>query len=324
MNVGIIGCGTMGKLHAKCAQNLGLKVSKCFDEIGKAGKSFAKEVGAKVSSSWEDLIDDPKVDLVVIATPTPYHYPALDRAIAKGKHVFCEKPLCRTTEECAKIVRKAENSSAKVFVGHVVRYFHEFEAIREQITLGKIGEVGFIKMYRGGASPSGVKKWFQDFEKSGGVTLDCMIHDFDWLRYVFGEVDYVFCQNLTKLNRPPLDYSQVTIRMKNGVLGLVIGTWAHAVGFRVKVEVCGSGGLIYYDNMEGPIDIQLRKKEASQGTIIPESPVRKSPYEREWEDFLGWIEKDEQPRVNLYDGLKAVEIASACIKSSVLKQVIKL
>lgn len=324
MNVGIIGCGTMGKLHAKCAQTLGLKVIKCYDEVTKAGRALAKEFGAKVSESWERIVDDSDVDVVVIATPTPYHYPILERSITKGKNVFCEKPLCRTVDECAKVLRKAENSSAKVFVGHVVRYFHEFEAIREQINQGKIGEVGFIKMYRGGASPTGSKKWFQDFEKSGGVTLDCMIHDFDWLRYVFGEVNHVFCQNLLKVNKPPLDYSQATIRMKNGVLALVIGTWAHAVGFRVKVEVCGSGGLIYYDSMEGPIDIQLRKKGETEGTIIPESPVRKTPYEKEWEEFINWIEKDKEPRVNLYDAFKAVEIANACIKSSMLKQVIKL
>ncbi len=324
MNVGILGCGTMGRIHAKCAQTWGLKIVKCYDEIPKVGKSFAKEFGGKVSESWEGVIDDKGVDIVVIATPTPYHYPALEKAIKKGKHVFCEKPLCRTVEECRKVVQNAEKSEGKVFVGHVVRFFHEFEAIKDQIMQGKIGEVGFIKMYRGGATPSGSKNWFRDFEKSGGVTFDCMIHDFDWLRYVFGEVDYVFCQNLIGVKKPPLDYSQVTIRMKNGVLGLVIGTWAHVMGFRVKVEVCGSGGLIYYDNMEGPIDIQLRKAESVQGTIVPESPVRYTPYEKEWKEFIEWIEKDKEPRVSVYDGLKAVEIASACLKSAQLKQRIKL
>ena len=83
MNVGILGCGTMGRIHAKCAEKYGLKIVRCYDEIAKVGKSFSKEFRAKVSDSWEELIDDKDVDIVVIATPTPYHYPALERAIKK-------------------------------------------------------------------------------------------------------------------------------------------------------------------------------------------------------------------------------------------------
>ncbi|HOK08235.1 MAG TPA: Gfo/Idh/MocA family oxidoreductase [Candidatus Hydrogenedens sp.] len=321
MKVGIIGCGTMGRLHATMAKNCGLEVVQCADSVSRIAKDMAKEFKAKHVKNWEDLVQSKNVDIVVITTPTPYHYPILDLAIKKGKYIFCEKPLCRTTEECKKIVNKAEKKGVKLFVGHVVRYFHEFEAIQEQIKSGKIGDVGFVKMYRGGMSPKG---WFSDFKLSGGVTFDCLIHDLDWLRYVFGEVKTVFCQNLIDKKCAPLDYSQITVRMKNGILALVIGTWAHPSGFRVKVEVCGSDGLIYYDNMENALELHQRQQGKISGTIVPESPVIKSPYQKEWEDFIDWIQNDKTPKVQPNDGLKAVEIVSACLRSAKTKQPISL
>ncbi len=324
MNVGILGCGTMGRLHAEMAEKSGLKVILCSDVNIKNGKSLAKEFKAKFVKNWEDVVSNKNVDIVAITTPTPLHFPMLDMSVKKRKYIFCEKPFCRTVEECKKIIQKAEKTNVKIFVGHVVRYFHEFEAIHELIKSGKIGEVGFIKMYRGGMPPQGKKSWFRDFSMSGGVTFDCMIHDIDWLRYVFGEVKTVFCQNLIERKCAPLDYSQVTVRMKNGVLALVIGTWAHPSGFRVKVEVCGSDGLMYYDNMESPLELQLREKKDVTGTIVPESPVLKSPYQREWEDFINWINNGQEPRVSMYDALKAVEIVSACLHSAKVKQPVTL
>ncbi len=324
MNVGILGCGTMGRLHAEMAEKCGLKVVQCSDVNSQSGKDLAKNFKAKFVKNWEDVVANKEVDIVAIATPTPLHFPMLDMAIKKGKYIFCEKPLCRTVEECKKVIQKAEKAKIKLFVGHVVRYFHEFEAIHEQIKSGKIGEVGFIKMYRGGMPPQGKNSWFRDFSKSGGVTFDCMIHDIDWLRYIFGEVKTVYCQNLIEKNCAPLDYSQVTVRMKNGVLALVIGTWAHPSGFRVKVEVCGSDGLMYYDNMETPLEVQLREQSKVSGTIVPESPVIKSPYQKEWEDFISWIKDGKEPRVSMYDALKAVEIVSACLRSAKIKQPVNL
>lgn len=321
MNVGIIGCGTMGSIHAEMAKQCGLNISLCSDPNAKAGKNLAKKFQARYVTNWEDVITDQSIDIIVIATPTPFHFPILQSAIKKGKHIFCEKPLCRTVKECQSIIKQVEKSKSKLFVGHVVRYFHEFEALYEQIKSGNIGEVGFVKMYRGGSAPGG---WFSDFKQSGGVTFDCIIHDLDWLRYVFGEVKTVFCQNLIDRGCTPIDYSQVTVRMKNGVLALVIGTWAHPSGFRVKVELCGSEGLIYYDSAESPIEYYPRVKEAHSGTIVPESPVAKSPYLKEWEDFLYWLDGVKEPKVQPVDGMKAVEIVEACLKSAQIQQPVQL
>ncbi|HRZ83534.1 MAG TPA: Gfo/Idh/MocA family oxidoreductase, partial [Candidatus Hydrogenedentes bacterium] len=158
MNVAIIGCGGMGALHAQMAANCGLKVALCADVVRPAAKALAEKHGAKVAASPEAACAAKSVDIVAITTPTPTHLPLIRAAAAAGKQIFCEKPFCRTVPECEKAIRTAEKAGVKLFVGHVVRYFHEFEKMREQIQAGALGEVGWVKLYRGGVFPGGPKR----------------------------------------------------------------------------------------------------------------------------------------------------------------------
>ena len=94
--------------------------------------------------------------------------------------------------------------------------------MRAQIQSGALGEVGWVKLYRGGVFPGGPKSWFRDYKQTGGATLDSMIHDLDWVRYVFGEPERVFCQALMRSEPVTMDHSQVTLRMKSGLIATVI------------------------------------------------------------------------------------------------------
>ena len=175
-------------------------------------------------------LSSPEVDAVLIATPTPTHLELVQRASARGKNIFCEKPFCRTSAECKKAIAAAKKAKVKLFVGHVLRYFPEYESLKAQVNAGKIGKPGWVKLYRGGMFPVGARKWFGDFAQSGGVTMDASIHDLDWLRYMFGDASRVFCQVLQRTEPVLMDYAQITVRMKSGVIATVTGTWAASVG----------------------------------------------------------------------------------------------
>lgn len=324
MNVAIIGCGGMGGNHAAMAANCGLKIAVCADPVRPAAAALAKRYGAKIETDCVRALQRDDVDIVAITTPTPTHAGFVKAAAAAGKHIFCEKPFCRTVKECREAIAAAKKARVKLFIGHVVRYFHEFEAMRKQIASGKIGDVGFVKLYRGGLYPIGMKKWFRSYEQSGGVTFDCMIHDLDWIRYVFGEPDHLFCQTLMRTKPHIMDYSQVTLRMKNGMLATVIGTWAHPGGFRVAAEICGSDGIIQFDSAESSISAMKRETGKAPGMIVPSSAEVVSPYQLEWEDFLGDIAGKHKPRVTPEDALRAVEIADAALKSAKTKRPVTL
>lgn len=322
MNVAIIGCGTMGTLHAQMATNCGLKIVACGDKKPSIARALAKEYSAKASSNCMAIIKRPDVDIVGVMTPTPAHSMYVIAAAKAGKHIFCEKPFGRTLQQCKQAIKAARKANVKLFVAHVLRYFQEFEAIRAQIADGKVGKVGFVKLYRGGIFPPG---WFRDYAQSGGVTLDSMIHDIDWVRYTFGDAKRVFCQAL-RLSKPDaIDYSMATFRMKNGAIVKVIGTWAHPSGFRVEAEICGDKGMLQFSSDENPLACMKRTKRGeAPGTIVPASPVLKSPYQLEWEDFLGWLEGDSLPRVTPEDALESMRMALAALKSADTGKPVKL
>jgi len=317
MNLAIIGCSGMGVQHGLMASGAGLSVVACVDTNSKAARSLAKQHGAKAYSKASDVLGREDVDAVCIATPTPTHKDLVVASAKAGKHIFCEKPFTRTEQQAGQALRAVEKTGVKLFVGHVVRYFQEFEAMKAQVESGKIGRTGFVRMYRGGICPVGSGNWFRDFEQSGGVVLDTSIHDFDWLRYVFGEVDRVYAQRAPRTTPAPMDYAMTTLHFRNDLLAHVIGTWAHPQGFRVKVEICGDGGMVQFDSDEAPLNMHSREQAGKgPGMIIPGSPVDVSPYQLEWEDFARWLEADIEPRVSPEDAVQAIRIANAALKSA--------
>lgn len=316
MNLAIVGCSGMGRVHAEMAHNCGVNIVVCADKSREAATALAEAYQADASTNGKRALARKDVDTVLIATPTPFHLEYIKAAAKAGKNIFCEKPFCRTVAECKEAIAVAKAAKVKLFVGHVVRYFQEFEAMRTQIEAGKIGEPGFCKVYRGGIFPGGPKSWFANYKMSGGVTLDCMIHDLDWIRYVFGEPQRIYCQALMRSKPEPMDYSQVTMRMKSGLVATVIGTWAHPQGFRVKAEVCGDGGMLQFDSAEAPLNSMVRDTGDGPSMIVPGSPVDTSPYQYEWEDFIAWVETGRKPKVTAQDGLKAVKMAEAALTSA--------
>ena len=317
MNVAIIGCGGMGRLHAQMARNCGLRVVACVDKDPAMAKRLAKAMDAHATHDVDGAIRRPDVDIVCITTPTPRHAATVTAAAAAGKHVFCEKPFARTMPQCRSALAAVKRAKVKLFVGHVVRYFHEFTVMKQEMEAGKIGAPGFAKFFRGGIYPGGPGSWFHDYTQSGGAVLDMMIHDFDWARYVWGEPELIFCRSLQRTTPENLDYAHVTMRMESGLIASFTGSWAHPAGFRVKVEICGDGGMLQFDSEDAPLACMMRQTAGSgPSMIVPGSPETVSPYQLQWEDFAAWIEKDRPPRVTPEDGVRAVEIALAALKSN--------
>ena len=317
MNLAVIGCNAMGILHARMASNCGVRIVACGDRHRGVAEAFADRFGAEPSDDCMAVIARPDVDIVAITTPTPTHVDFVTAAAEAGKHIFCEKPFGRTVAQCKTAIAAAKKAKVKLFVGHVLRYFPEYEAIRTQINAGKVGKVGYVKLYRGGILPGGVNGWYRDYELSGGVTLDSMIHDLDWLRYTFGEPERIFCQTLRRHVPQPMDYSMATLRMKSGIIAKVTGAWAHPSGFRVEAEVCGEKGVIQYSSEDMTLLATKRQETNPAPTmIVLENPVAVSPYQLEWEDFLVWLEGRARVRVTPEDAMEAVRIATAALKSA--------
>jgi len=187
----------------------------------------------------------------------------------------------------------------------------EIEAINMQIDAGKIGKVGYIRTYRAGPMPRGVGNWYRDYAQSGGVTLDGLVHDFDWISRRFGGVEKVFCQNL---EQGGFDFSMVTLTLNSGVIAQVIASWAQAKGSAqsLKIELCGTGGMIQYNSDEVPVRVSRRSGE---GGPVASSPMLKSTEELEVERFVAAIEGGGD-RASVEGALQAIRVAEAALRSA--------
>ena len=328
MKVGIVGVGFMGSTHAQGWRATPAEIVGFTAETQQEAGALAKHYNAKVYSSLEELL--PNVDVVDICSPTHLHHEMALKAAAAGKHIICEKPLARTTRQAREIVMACQQASVQLLVAHVVRFFPEYALARSAVAEGQIGKPGVIRLHRGSYRPKKpAGNWFLDEVKSGGILMDLMIHDYDYARWVAGEVETVSAQRVTELHLDAsVDYALVILSHRSGTLSHIAGAWAYPPPtFRTHLEIAGDRGLIEFDSYEtAPIQNLIMKTGSSDAPDVglPASPVSENPYTTQIKEFYAALADGKPPRVSATDGLAAVQIAEAAIQSAHTGQPVQL
>lgn len=322
----IIGAGTMGTVHASSYVNMeGVKLVGIVDIRESVGKELASKVQTSYYSSVEEAIENlPIIDIIDVCLPTYLHKKFVLQAANLGKHVICEKPLARTKEDAKEMIEYCKEKGVKLFVGHVLRFFPEYKKAKDIIDNNEIGKTAMVRTKRGGVFPTAWNDWYADFQKSGGLVLDMVIHDIDFLRWCFGEVERVYGKSVLGRSFNRVDYALLTLRFESGVIAHLEGTWAHE-GFSTSLEIAGEKGIIDYDSKkEQSIYAQIRQNDTSGGVAVPSSPLKEDPYFKELEHFMKCIDSDSEPIVTSEDAYKALEISLAALESIKTGKVVEL
>ncbi|MGE5507258.1 MAG: Gfo/Idh/MocA family oxidoreductase [Chitinophagales bacterium] len=321
IKVGLIGCGTMGRVHGEAYAALpGARLMAVTDVRRHLAEEVAAFSHAEVMADAEALIARPELDAIDICVPTPLHKDLILKAAASRKHIFTEKPLARTLDEGREVLEAVGKAGVKLMVGHVLRFSPPYQKAREALTQGRIGRPGVVRTTRGGGGfPTAWQDWYASIPMSGGIMLDMLIHDLDFLRWCFGDVERVYAK--TTLNREigRYEYALIVLRFKSGVIAHVEGTWHDVGGFFYGYEIAGDGGLLSFDSRTStPIRTVTFDQEAGRtaGVAIPENPTAENPYQLEISHFVDCLESGTEPAVTGEDGYKAMEIALAAIKSA--------
>lgn len=330
--VGVIGSGNMARVHTRHWSRIpGIEIAGLVSVDSATREKLAASLNAPLYDSFEELLDKGRPDVIDICTPTFLHPEFALKSLRAGKHTFLEKPMARTLDECDRIIEAHKAAGVAMMVGHVVRFFPEFEAARNQAAGGAVGTIATARSARLSSHPKGAwQNWYADPDKSGGVVLDMIIHDFDWLRWTVGEVDRVYARGLYKSAEytGKLDYALVTLHFKSGAVGHVCGSWAHPGGFRTQFELCGDRGMIEHDSARSSaLTAAMRQPEgAGPGTVVPESPLFESddPYYRELKHFIDSIDSGSEPAITLADARAAVAIGCAALESIETGRVVKI
>lgn len=313
----------MGNWHAERWQRLPVEIAGFYSRSRDSAARAAARVGGRVYESLEHLVED--VDLVDVCTPTFAHPEGVMAAAKAGKPVVCEKPLARTLRDAKAMIEACEAAGAPLFVAHVVRFFPQYELAKQALEAGEVGEPGVLRLVRAGTFPRPTAEtWYANFEQSGGVILDLAIHDLDFARWCFGEVERVFARGLTLAGEAMRDHALITLRHASGALSHIEGSWAAPPGpFRTALELAGSRGILEWDALEpAPLQLALRLGDAGDegAAKVPgaaDSPLapEDDPYYRELKHVLDVLDAGGRFRVSPRDGLEAVRLALAAIHS---------
>ncbi|MDQ5810836.1 MAG: Gfo/Idh/MocA family oxidoreductase [Actinomycetota bacterium] len=314
MRVGVIGAGFIGAIHLSAYANMPevevVGVADARPEIAAPGAAL---VGARPYSSYEDLVVTEDVEVVDVCLPTAYHRDLALRASRAGKHVILEKPIARTLEDAGAILEAFSGTQNRLFVGHVVRFFPEYVKIKAMMEAGELGTVGVARTSRRSPFLTGWNDWYADWRMSGGVLLDLVIHDFDFLRWTLGEVERVYARGVLGREYNRLDYALVTLRFEGGAIAHVEGQWGYPGPFNYSIEVAGSRALVTADSTESP-SVQLLGGASSSGES-PDFLTGKSPFQTELEHFIECIRTGAEPVVEPRDAYEALRIGLAATQS---------
>ena len=322
--VGVIGLG-MGKGHLKGAIACGAEIGKICDPREDWMASVAKELGvdeSKCCTDYKEVLADPTINTVIIATPDQLHKDMCEEAVAAGKHVMCEKPLALTRADVEAIVAAANKSEKKFMVGQICRFTPGFLKAKEIIDSGVIGEVYFVeseyahdyvKMF---TKPG---NWRADPDRNGVVGGGC--HAVDLVRWYLGDPCEVFAYGTHKaLENVPYDDANVAImKFPNGAMGKVFVSTGCKRDYTMRTVIYGTKGTIICDNTSPYI--QLFKLEGEELTVAkhPEQirvNINNHNAQGEFEVFSKHILEDTPVKMDAIQGAKTVEVCFAIIEST--------
>ena len=217
IGVGVIGMGWMGTVHSRSylaaadrfhESGIRAKLIVCADEVEARAKEARDRFGfERYTTRWQDVIDDPLVQVVNVATPNYLHLEVASAAAAAGKHVFCEKPVGKDLVETAEIERRARKAGVLSFVGYNYRWAPMVQYARQLIRDGKLGKITHFRgrFLAGYASnPQTVLSWRFQHEFSGlGVSGDLVSHVADMSLFLAGPIQRVVGNRETFIKRRP-------------------------------------------------------------------------------------------------------------------------
>jgi len=333
INVGIIGAGRIGQVHAKSIitgvdeANI-LAIADPY--LSPAAEKWAKSVGIpNIYRDYKLIINDERIDAVLICSSTDTHAQISIEAIQAGKHVFCEKPIDQKLDRIAEVeaALKASPKKLKYQVGFNRRFDHNFRALRKAVQDGRIGEVQFVRVSSRDPEPppAGYVKG------SGGIFLDMMIHDFDMVGYLSGhKVEEVYAKGAVLIDPAigeagDVDTATVSLRLDNGALALIDNSRKSVYGYDQRAEVFGSKGSVQNAN-----DLPSTAVISTVEGVTAEKPLwfflqrYMSSYQAEVRSFIESIVNDTDVEVGIAEGRDSIRLALACKKSMEENRPVKL
>ncbi|HUT16759.1 MAG TPA: Gfo/Idh/MocA family oxidoreductase [Acidobacteriota bacterium] len=311
LGVAVIGTGGWGKNHVRVYKELAsTELVAICDVNAERAKNIASQFGVKAYTNSTRMLKNKEIEAVSVCTwSTKLAREAL-KALKAGKHVLVEKPMATNTKQAEKLLETAGKNDLHLTVGFLMRFIPGLQHIREAVENKKIGELVCATARR-------VSQWP---ERIGdvGVVKDTAIHDIDVMRYIFNEDPItVYAKTGSMRHIKFEDYAQIMLTYKDGKSAFIESNWLTPYKTRM-LTVTGSGAIMRLDYMTQELWIEEPKEN-----LQPRYPWQE-PLKLELQHFADCILEKKKPLITGVDGLKALQVAEAALRSSTKNRAIKL
>lgn len=317
----LIGAGRIGKIHGT---SLATRVPDVeLVAIADVNLGAARELASilhvpRVEQDYTALLDDPTIDAIAIASWTETHVPIIEQAAARGKHLFCEKPISLDLAQTDHALAAVERAGIKLQIGFNRRFDADFARVRELIAAGRIGTPNLVHITsRDPAPPS-----MEYVRVSGGMFLDMTIHDFDMARFLIGsEIREVYAVGAVRIDPMfgalgDIDTAVTVLQFENGVIGTIDNSRAASYGYDQRARVLGTRGAIETAN-ETPDQVTVSDAQGIHTTLPHYFFLERyaEAFAQEMIAFAQAIRSNQPPPVTGHDARIAVVVALAANKS---------
>jgi UDP-N-acetylglucosamine 3-dehydrogenase len=311
LGVAVIGTGFWGRNHARVYKELNeTELLAVCDIDAERAKTVAKQFGVTPYTNTGKMLKKEDIEAVSICTWSTSLAKEAEKALKAGKHVLVEKPMAANVKQAEKILKVADKESLHVMVGFLMRFIPGLQHIKKAIETKTLGEVVCATAKR-------VSQWP---ERIGdiGVVKDLAIHDIDIMRHLFHEDPIaVYAKAGSMMHKKFEDYAQIMLTFEGGKCAFIEANWLTPYRTRILI-VTGSEGIMKLDYITQELTIENVKE-----TVQPRYPWQE-PLKLELQHFANCILGKEKPLITGADGLKALIIAEAALKSSATSKVVKL
>ena len=318
ISVAIAGVGRMGGVHAgNLAGHPRLRLTHVVDADEQRRGNFCRATGA-APATLDEVLADPRIGGLIVATPTDTHLEVSRRAVRAGKAVFCEKPLGMEPDALRAAAAEFEAPGTRLFVAFNRRFDPHYRGLKDRLDEGAIGPLESLHLVN--HDPAAPPLHF--IPTSGGLFRDFTVHDFDMARWLLGEEPVEVFAWASCLVDPAIeklgdvDTAKILLTTASGRLCAISNTRRSGCGYDQRIEAFGAKGCLRVDNVRNNT-VEAWDATGAHAAGIPETFIQRyaAAYRAEMDHFADVLEGRCRPAAGFADNLRAMLLAQAAARS---------
>ena len=313
-NIAVVGCGYWGKNLVRVFSQLGALRRVCDTDADRFERLVIEGDPPEFTDRLEDVLADPAIDAVAVATPAVTHYEVVRKCLEAGKHVFVEKPLALDAQQGQRLVETADQHDRILMVGHILLYHPAVVKLRQLINEGALGQILYCYSNR-------LNMGLIRTEEN--ILWSFAPHDISVMLHLLGEEPVsAKAEGQSYLTPGVVDVTLSRLRFRGGVQGHIFVSWLHP-SKEQKFVVVGSEQMAVFDDTAEKklllyphrIDWASRSPKAVKADAVAVKLPKAEPLMEECRHFLDCVATRRTPLSDGNEGLRVLKVLGACQRS---------